>query len=316
MLHLKCAVMSMATRFEVVLPGPPTPALQAVAEEALRAVTDTEKLLSPYIPTSDVWRINHHAWKEPVRVSPLTAGYLLRILELNKVTDGAFDINVGRLMQNYGFRDNEAEHDSQFGAVQPYRSLDRALLVDLTNYSVTLTGPDVYLDLGAIGKGIALDCAAEVLRGCGVESGFIHGGSSSAIGIGYPQDEIGWKVVVAGPDGDGDNLAEAWLCNTALSVSTRSGRTVERDNARIPHVMDPRTGQPAASAEVAAVITTSAAVCDAATTALLVLGNTGLATIGKACEEVSALVVTENEGARAVYSEGHAFALLSPYIAR
>jgi thiamine biosynthesis lipoprotein len=306
----------MATRFEVVLPGPPTPALQAAAEEALRAVTDIEKLLSPYVPTSDVWRINHHAWKAPVRVSPLTAGYLLQILELNRVTEGAFDINVGRLMQNYGFRDNEAERDSLFGAVQPYRSLDHALVVDLVNYSVKLAGPEVYLDVGAIGKGIALDCAAEVLRGCGVECGFIHGGSSSAIGIGSPQDEIGWKVEVAGPDGDGDNMAEAWLCNGALSVSTRSGRTVERDDAQISHVMDPRTGQPATSAEVAAVITTSAAVCDAATTALLVLGTTGMATIRKACDDVSALVVTNDGGARAVHSEGHAFALLSPYTAR
>ncbi len=310
MQYVQCAVMSMATRFEVVLPGAPTPGLQAAAEEALRAIQETEALLSPYLATSDVWRINHHAWESPVRVSPITIGYLKTILELNRITAGTFDINVGKLMEKHGFRQSTS-HQSKEEQQMPVRQtpLAEAVFVDENTHTVSLSGPEVSLDLGAVGKGIALDNAVQLLRTLGIGNAFVHGGSSSAAGLGAPPGEPGWKVEVAGPGGEDDVLAEVILHDTCLSVSTRTGRVVQHNDEAISHIVDPRTGNPINGAEVAAATCGSAAFCDAVTTALLVLGEPGPAMIQQANVGASAFVVTVNSGQHRLYSAGTAFAL-------
>ncbi len=311
--HVQCATMSMATRFEVVIPGDQTPEIRAAAEEALRAVHETEALLSPYLPTSDIWRINHHAWQTPVHVSPITLGYLKTILDLNRITAGAFDINVGRLMQAYGFRE-ELSSPMPEAPIKPtaHRALADLLIIDENGATVAVADQDVCLDLGAIGKGFALDSAAEALRALGVSTAFIHGGSSSATGLGAPPGEPGWKVAVAGTSGSGDNIADVYLNDCSLSVSTRLGRVATHEQEQVSHVIDPRTGRPISSADIAAAVCESAAFCDAATTALLVLGEEGPPMLHEARPAASTLVVSRTEGYRRIFHTGTAFTNWGP----
>ena len=118
---------------------------------------------------------------------------------------------------------------------------------------------EVPLDLGGIAKGHALDLAAGVLRSHGVSSAFLHGGTSSAIGIGTPPGLEGWRVQLAGG-------GEVMLRDLGLSVSA-----VWEGN---PHpTLDPRTGKEVPGPRRAVVTGSSARMCDALSTAALVSGD-------------------------------------------
>src|SRR5262249_42725306 len=113
-------------------------------------------------------------------------------------------------------------------------------LVELNSADLTVTflRPGVMLDLGAIGKGYAIECAAEVLREAGVTSALLHGGTSTAYGLGKPPDAECWKVAIEMPRAEGvasdewrmtseSPLAVVALKEEALSVSAVWGKSFQ-----------------------------------------------------------------------------------------
>jgi thiamine biosynthesis lipoprotein len=70
----------------------------------------------------------------------------------------------------------------------------------------------------------------------------------------------------------GEELALVRLRDAALGTSGAGEQSLEVDGRRYGHVLDPRTGRPAAGVRSASVVTTEAAVADALSTAFLVGG--------------------------------------------
>jgi thiamine biosynthesis lipoprotein len=152
------------------------------------------------------------------------------------------------------------------------------------------------IDLGAIGKGYAIDCAARVLREAGVTSALLHGGTSTTCAIGAPPGAEAWQVAVASsPDAGGHEpppRAVIRLRDEALSVSAVWGRSFESGGKSYGHVLDPRTGRPAARAVLAAVALPSATETDALSTALLVSGRAGGGRIARLRPGMRTLLLT------------------------
>lgn len=276
MARVLLAVHAMATRFELVLHGGDVAFLRAAGEEALAEIGRVEALLSAFRDSSDIGRINRHAAEGPVRVAAETCRVIERCRALSHACDGAFDITVGPLVRLWRTSGEE-------GRLPDPRALDEArrrvgmerVLVDTAALTVRLDAPGMALDLGAAGKGYAIDLAIAALRDAGVTSALLHGGTSSVHAIGAPPDADGWRVAWASPDG------AACLRDDALAVSAPHGRAWTIDGHTVGHVVDPRTGQPVAHATAAGVTGPSSLECDALSTALLVLGRPGLATIAE-----------------------------------
>ena len=279
----------MATRFEIALHGENAVALRAAAEEALNEVERLEAQLSLYRPTSEIARVNVRAAREPVRVTPAVFRLLEPAARLSTETGGAFDITIGPLMKCWGFVGAGGAVPDPAALADARACVGMNLVeLDAANFTVRFARDGVMLDLGAIGKGYAIDVAANFLREAGVTSALLHGGTSTAYAIGHPPESDAWKVAIERPaqlPGIGvpkgtsspapPVLAVAPLRDEALSVSTVWGKSFDFGGQSFGHVIDPRTGHPISRAFVAVVTLPSATETDALSTALLTRGQEG-----------------------------------------
>ncbi|MGQ9454365.1 MAG: FAD:protein FMN transferase [Armatimonadota bacterium] len=277
--QIRLSVVAMACRFELVLEGDDPVRLRAAGEEALAEIESLDNQLSRFNPLSEVSRVNRHACGGPVKVDMQFFELLSLARSLCLATGGAFDITICPLVRLWRSMEGESrlpgaeeiEDARQFVGIHH-------LLLDPAVRTVRFDLPGVEIDLGAIGKGYAIERAVECLRAGGVERAVIHGGTSTVYGIGE------WNVGISGyrisrPDGAGEIFGEpvvlrsVTLCDSALSVSATYGRSFELDGQLFGHVLDPRTGMPVEGNVVAAVWGPSPTYCDALSTALLVNGE-------------------------------------------
>lgn len=287
---VKLACEAMATRFEIVLPGDDPVRLRAAGEAALAEIRRLEEQLSLYRATSEVARVNRGAGAGPVPVSPPVFELLERCVELWRISDGAFDITVAPLVRAWGFMQGTGRAASSGEVAAALEQVGmKHLELDSRQRTVRFTRPGMMLDLGAVGKGQALDVAAEILQEAGVERAFLHGGTSSCYGLGGAGEGADWRVAVTPDDSGGPvvgaesadsprggTVAVVALRNAALSVSGVRGKAVAVGGRTLGHVIDPRSGEPVTGAPLAAVVSRSAAESDALSTALLLTGAAGL----------------------------------------
>ncbi len=286
MQKITLALEAMATRFEFVLPGSDAIRLRAAGEEASDEIKRLEGQLSLYRSGSEIAQINARAAVEPVRVTPTTFALLQKARALWEETSGAFDVTIGPLVRCWGFMKGSGARptDEEIARARELVSMDQVEL-DSATCSVRFQRDGMMIDLGSIGKGYALDVAADILRDAGVQNALLHGGTSTIYGLG--RDESGpWKIALDKPqlpfspavlvDPAENTLAIVELENSAMSMSAVWGKYFVLDGKTYGHVIDPRTGWPAENALLGCVIAKSAADTDALSTGVLLAGRAEL----------------------------------------
>lgn len=268
------AVEAMGTRFEVVLPDARHQSgadVHAIAEEALAEITRLDARLSVYQPTSDVSWINAHAAQRDVKVEPRLFALLQRCVELSEATDGAFDITMGPLIRAWKFMGDTGAFPT-LDAVAGARTRVgyEHLRLDPGASTIRFARAGMAIDLGAVGKGFAIDQAIGVLRAHGVTRALLHGGTSSVHAIGRPSEGNAWRIAWR-PGTSGAKILE--VCNSALSVSAQHGKSFVHAGRRYGHVIHPCTGWPVDVSGSTVVTGPRSLECDALSTALLVNGT-------------------------------------------
>jgi FAD:protein FMN transferase len=302
---------AMATRFEIVLPGSDAVRLRAAGEAALHEIERLEAQLSFYRPDSELTRLNHRAATEPVIVEPQFFELLERAQRIHQLTAGAFDPTIAPLMRCWGFVGASGRWPDA-GQLEAARAVTGMHLVRLDPgaRSVRFERDGVMLDLGAIGKGYAIERALETLLDLGITSAILHGGTSTVHALGAPPGASEWKVAIPRPKtmhgrvGTRSTpgaetqtpLAVVPLRDRAMSISAVWGKAFESEGEVYGHVLDPRLGRPVAGAMMAATIASSATEADAYSTALLVLGTTGFELMFDAASIPGLLVVDPGSG--------------------
>ena len=277
MQSIAAARRAMNTRFEIVAHGENEPALRAAAEAALDEIERLERQISRHRPDSEIALVNREAWRRPVRVSPNVFELLERARLLWHESGGAFDPTILPLLECWrtAALEGRTPANAELERARKSVGMDKVELQEATR-TVRFAVPEMALDLGAIGKGYAIDCAVEVMRENNVTSAFIHGGTSSAHGIGCPPDQGGWRVGISNPtrpapraELDAGFVAEIMLHDQSLGVSAVPGLDGKSDLGGMARIVNPLTAKPDVTAVLAAVVAKSATDADALSTALL-----------------------------------------------
>ena len=250
---------AMATQFQVRIAGEEATYAAQAAQTAFALTDQLESLLSRFRPSSDIAQIAALAPGESLRVAEPTFECLALAQRLGAATRGAFSVTAAAL---------------QSQPAPPRWSL--------RDFSVCCDAGKVELDLGAIGKGFALDRMAEVLREWSCPAFLLVAGGSSVLAGEPPGDQPGWSCGL----GEDESPCRYWLKQASLSGS---GLAVKGR-----HILDPRTGQPAERLQRTWALCDHAAESDALSTACMVLAEAEIAEILAA--QKSWLVFLEEKG--------------------
>lgn len=286
---------AMACRFEITLAdrdGSFVPAARAALEEIDRL----EAELSVFRPDTIISNLNRRAAREPVAAPPHIIDLLTRCQWWHQQTGGAFDITTTPLSRCWGFlrREGRVPGAAEIDAARALVGLDR-VGIDSRAGTVDYQQSGIELNLGAIGKGYALDCAGTLMRSAGVPHALLSAGRSSLLAVGGRDG--GWWIDLVSPLLAGGPIARLRIRNAGVGTSGIGEQFVMADGRRYGHVIDPRTGWPAKDTLSATVVASDAATADALSTAFFV-GGAGLARRYCAEHHDVLAIITPEDGSR------------------
>ena len=210
-----------------------------------------------------------------VHVSPLFLDAVEVALRAARLTDGRVDPTVGRALVLAGYdRDFTSVRGSRVCRVRAAH-VPGWRVVELDRAAATVRVPDgVMLDLGATAKALAADrAAARALAACPATGVLVTlGGDIATAGEPPPG---GWAVRVADSHlaASGESGQDLTIASGGLSTSSTTARRWRRRGGEAHHIVDPRSGAPAA--EYWRTVSVAAASCvdaNIASTAAIVLG--------------------------------------------
>ena len=268
---------TMGTTYSVKLvdlpPGLTADALKAQIDARLDTVN---ALMSTYRPDSELSRFNASRSTDWFPVDPELADLVARAQSISDLSDGAFDVTVGPLVNLWGFGPD----------AHPFRIPDQQTIdetrtrvghdkLDVRDQPPALrkAHPELYVDLSAIAKGYGVDQVADLLDRLGVTAYLAEiGGELGAKGT-KPGDQP-WRIAIERPEATSRSVYRiVALEDDAMATSGDYRNFFEQDGRIYSHTIDPGTGRPVAHALASVtVITEDCATADALATTFLVLG--------------------------------------------
>ena len=269
---------TMGTRWSVTCDAAPDTDVQALQTALAAAVQLVDAQMSPWLPGSDLNRLNHAPVGAWVTLPAEILEVLVCALDVCRLSASAFDPAAGALVDAWGFGavrdapDAEAIRTATSAAPVARTPTYEALELDSGMLRARKHAP-VHLDLCGIAKGYAVDRMADVLRQNGVPHALVAlDGELRAVG--GQADGQPWAVAVESPEtGRRAVHSVVELQDLAVATSGDYRHYLQVGDARLAHTMDTRRGAPVRN-EVASV-TVLARQCmhaDAWATALLVAG--------------------------------------------
>ena len=289
------------TAHVVVVGGPPR-----LVGAAVEAIADLERRWSRFIPDSELNRLNRCAG-QGMPLSEPTFDLLVRAVDAWHATAGRFDPTVLAALETAGY-------DRTFDAVDPSFRPARgapspgcgAITLDPERRIATLPR-GVAIDAGGIGKGLAADRVAEWLMASGADGVCVNvGGDLRCIGD-APQSlrhPCAWRVGIEDPFDSSRLLGTVALAGGAVASTTRLRRSWGPVDHRAHHLIDPATGQPAATGLASVTVLTGEAWwAEVIAKAAFVAGRDQALVVGQG---LGAEVMTVDDGGRSSSTPGFA----------
>jgi thiamine biosynthesis lipoprotein len=275
--ELQLAGATMGTSYSVKIVAPP----RGLDRTGLAGDIDAELaringIMSTYQPDSELSRFNTNPSTDWVSVSPELAEVVALALEVSRMSDGAFDVTVGPLVNLWGFGPEMVPPRIPVpDALEAARARTGYTKLELRAAPAALkkSRPDLYVDLSALAKGYAVDRLAALLATRGIQNYLVEiGGEMKSRG--RNASGRAWRIAIERPLAEGRSVyGVVALSGEAIATSGDYRNFFELDGQRYSHAIDPRSGWPV-SHDLASVsvVDSSCMEADAMATALLVLG--------------------------------------------
>ena len=295
---------AMDTVMSLSVPDADDKLLQKCAE----CIYELEKKLSVTDESSEIAMLNANGESA---ISEDTQDILEFAISMCADTDGALDISLYPIVRAWGFTTGEYRVPEQSEIDELLKKVDYRNISVEDGYAHIDEG--CMVDLGSVAKGYAADELHGILLDAGISTGLIDLGGNLYC-MGTKADGSAWKVGLKNPLGDG-YCGALEVTDSAVATSGCYERYFEGEDGTIyGHIFDPSTGYPVESTVLSVtVIGKSAAVCDALSTALFVMGS------DKACEylkehtELDAVIICSSEQIYATSGLKDAFSPIGDY---
>lgn len=275
---------------------------ETLLNEAFEEINRLENLLSRNLRNSDIGRINRFAGISPVSVSPETLEVIRAGIAFHAVSEGYFDITVGPLVSLWdigGDQERVPAEEDILRAVS-FLGIDD-ILIEADR--VTLSKPNMQIDLGGIAKGYIADRVRIFLKNRGCSSALINVGGN-IVTLGTKPDGTLWRIGIQTPFSPrGDFFAVLHLKEASIVTSGMYERFFIQNETLYHHILNPFSGYPVDSGLMGVtVISDSSMDGDALSTTMFSLGlQRGLA-LAERIEGVEAIFYTTDR--EIVYSSG------------
>ncbi|MHC1723070.1 MAG: FAD:protein FMN transferase [Aminipila sp.] len=261
-------------------------AAQDLIDGAFSLCKDYENTLSKTVKGSDIYKINHNNGK-PTKVSSSTADLVQKGIYYGKLSEGRFDITVGKLSSLWNFSSDNPKVPSKEKILEAIKTIDYTKLhleqgsATTTNQSqekqasVWIENPNTELDLGGIAKGYIADRVSDYLVDKGVKSAIVNLGGN-IVAIGTKTDGSAWNIGIEKPFSDRKEVVgSVQVKNKTVVTSGIYERKFEENGVLYHHILDVKTGYPAETDVEAVTIVADfgkSVDCDALSTTCLLLG--------------------------------------------
>lgn len=287
---VKRARMQMGTLVAITAVAPTETTAQAAITAGFHEIHRLEELLSTWIPTSELSRVNAAAGSAAVRVSPETLEVVQRSLQAAEMTNGGFNIAIGPAVEAWSV--TERQHiptDVELKQLNLLIDL-QGVHVDAKERTIALDRVGMRIDVGGIAKGFAADRAVEMMRQAGALAGVVAlSGDIKAFGQ-LPEGQ-GFPVGIQHPRKEGAVLAWIDLKDEAISTAGDYERYFEQHGIRYHHILDPQTLQPARSCQSVSVIAREGVWADGLDTGIFVMGPERGMELVEHLDDVEAVIV-------------------------
>jgi thiamine biosynthesis lipoprotein ApbE len=280
--------------------------INTAIDSAFAEIRRIEGFASDYIDTSEIGRANSLAGKDSLMISSELAALLRRSFAYGDSSGGAFDVTVGPLEVLWNILAPHPRVPSP-DSVRIIRDLVGYRNVVLQGNSLYLPRKGMRLDLGAIGKGYAVDRAMDLLARAGIQKAIVDMGGNLAVR--WPESN-GWDSTVATisvrhPRIEGSFLGTFRYGAGGVSTSGDYERYFIANGKRYHHIMDPATGYPSTGVVSTTVVAPTGADADAISTTVFVLGRMKGMEFMKRTPGVDGFIVYESGDSLAIdYSPG------------
>jgi FAD:protein FMN transferase len=294
------AQMQMGTLVKITAVADSEVVAQAAATAGFAEIHRLEELLSTWIPTSELSRVNAAAGSAAVPVSPDSLAVVQRSLQAAEMTNGGFNIAIGPAVDAWSV--TERQHiptATELQELSPLVDL-RGVHVDVVAGTIRLERVGMRIDVGGIGKGYAADRAVEIMQKAGALAGVVALAGDIKT-FGRPPGGRPFPVGIQHPRKEGAVLVWIDLQDEAISTAGDYERFFEKDGVRYHHILDPQTLQPARRCQSVTVVAREGVWADGLDTGIFVMGPERGMELVERLADVEAIIV-DAEGQMSVSS--------------
>lgn len=247
---------------------------EETGEEIVEQLQTLSRRLNIFTEDSELSQLNSNAASAPFKCSPRLWQVLQKARRAYEQTDGSVDISIGPLMDLWGFHGGTEKKYPSAREVADKKALCGLDKVDFNEEEkkVVFSKPGMYLDLGAIAKGYALDLAVETAVGRGIEQGIIDIGGNIYVFPKPPPNRENYHVGIRAPHGKDDLLAKVEVTDCFIATSGNYENAYQLDGKTVHHIIDPDTGYPVENIASVTALAETGVQSDAFSTAVFIKG--------------------------------------------